>query len=214
MKQGKRCVLIWLIIINTPRHKIWYKIIIRSKMLVLFYSVVLTTKSVAPISQVVVMLLLFFFYFLFTYICTLFVSGFSAQVSVYVCAVTHRWCVSRLGSGARAMGQWIGRLDGLCCRRPIVMANGFVSSRLDSKTDTRVRCVKKERSSYSYKPLLTKYKIYYTKPPLIFLYTNICIPTTLTRSVFSSLRQPYTTLAANSDTRRCTAIYKYVYVYV
>lgn len=107
------------------------------------------------------------------------------KVSVYVCAVTHRWCVSRLGSGARAMGQWIGRLDGLYCRRPIVMANGFVSSRLDSKTGTRARCVKKERSSYSYKPLLTKYKIYYTKPPLIFLYTNIiCIPTTLTRSVF------------------------------
>lgn len=165
----------------TGAYKIWYKIIMLFKMLVLFYSVVLTTKSVAPISQVIVMLLLFF---LFIYICILFASGFSAQVNVYVCAVTHRWCVSRLGSGARAMGQWIGRRDGLYCRRPIVMANGFVSSRLDSRTDTRVRCVKKERSSYSYKPLLTKYKIYYTKTPLIFLYTNICIPTTLTRSVF------------------------------
>lgn len=81
----------------------------------------------------------------------LFFFCYRPQVNACACGATRRRCVSRWDSVARATGQWIGRRDGRYCRRPIVTANGSVSSPRDNRTDTRVRCVKKERSSCSCK---------------------------------------------------------------
>lgn len=76
---------------------------------------------------------------------------FCPQVNACACVATRRRCANRWGFVARAMGQWIGQRDGQCCRRLIVTANGSVSSPPDNRTDTRVRCAKKERNSCSYK---------------------------------------------------------------
>lgn len=75
-----------------------------------------------------------------------------SQVNGCACAATRRRCASLSGSGARATGQWTGRLDGPRCRRPIVTANGSVSNRPDNRTDTRVPCAKKADSSCSCEP--------------------------------------------------------------